>query len=261
MDLAESLAHRLPDDERHPWEQVRFEFIHSLIRQYCPLAAGDTILDIGCGDGYVVEQFARCYPNCQFIAVDPGFTDEQLLRLPAIIPAKNVQFFKEIPTAISNSAISHILLMDVLEHIDNDIEFLRSLTSLPGVTLATSFVITVPAFEFLFIQRDQSLGHYRRYTHKNLHSLLRNTGLISITSGYFFLLPFLFRTMEAFRQNILHIGRKKSRRLLHWKANILYSAIARTILRLDTKSTEALKIVGLNHIGLSNYCIAKLHSK
>ena len=57
MDLIEARLNRAP---RHPWELARLDVVTSLLaRQLTRLGdSGTRILDIGCGDAWLVEQLA-----------------------------------------------------------------------------------------------------------------------------------------------------------------------------------------------------------
>jgi SAM-dependent methyltransferase len=76
------------------------------------------------------------------------------------------------------------LLMDVMEHVKDDQEFLKSLVDVasPGA----HFVITVPAFNFLRSAHDIFLGHYRRYTLNDITDVARRAGLVVERRCYYF---------------------------------------------------------------------------
>lgn len=67
------------------------------------------------------------------------------------------------------------MLLDVLEHIDNDVASLRTLAALlaPGGYL----ILTVPAFPFLWSPHDEEHHHKRRYRAAGLHKVIESTGL------------------------------------------------------------------------------------
>ena len=68
-----------------------------------------------------------------------------------------------------------VALLDVLEHQEDDREFLRNLVSKmrPGSTL----LVTVPALPKLWSQWDVALGHYRRYDKESLLQAVNGLGL------------------------------------------------------------------------------------
>ena len=63
---------------------------------------------------------------------------------------------------IASTDADLVLLMDVLEHMTDDVTLLREYVE--RVTSGTRFLITVPAFGFLWSGHDEFLRHYRRYT-------------------------------------------------------------------------------------------------
>jgi SAM-dependent methyltransferase len=70
---------------------------------------------------------------------------------------------------------SALVAMNVLEHIEQDVEALRSATQLlrPGGAV----VMFVPAFEFAMSEFDRKVGHFRRYTVASLRTAYERAGL------------------------------------------------------------------------------------
>ncbi len=77
-----------------------------------------------------------------------------------------------------------VLLMDVIEHVDDDVALLKEYFH--KVKHGSRFLITVPAFNFLWSSHDDFLEHKRRYSLKQLESVVRNADLNIIQGGYFF---------------------------------------------------------------------------
>jgi 2-polyprenyl-3-methyl-5-hydroxy-6-metoxy-1,4-benzoquinol methylase len=77
-----------------------------------------------------------------------------------------------------------VLLMDVLEHVDDDAALLRLYVEkcAPG----TRFLITVPAFAWMWSGHDVFLEHRRRYTLPQVEALMRGVGLVPVTGCYFY---------------------------------------------------------------------------
>jgi hypothetical protein len=77
-----------------------------------------------------------------------------------------------------------ILMMDVLEHVDDDLALLRQYADrMPD---DAQIAITVPAFQFLWSGHDVFLDHRRRYTLPQVERLMAAAGLRVITARYFF---------------------------------------------------------------------------
>lgn len=74
-------------------------------------------------------------------------------------------------------------MMDVIEHVDDD----RGLVAdyVAKVRPGTRFVITVPAFQWLWSGHDVFLEHYRRYTVGQAEAVLRAAGL-TVERGWYF---------------------------------------------------------------------------
>ena len=68
-----------------------------------------------------------------------------------------------------------LVAMNVLEHIEQDVEALRSANTLlrPGGAV----VMFVPAFELAMSEFDRKVGHYRRYTVASLRTAYERAGL------------------------------------------------------------------------------------
>lgn len=75
-----------------------------------------------------------------------------------------------------------IVCLNVLEHIEDDLKALSRMHGMlaPGGRL----VLLVPAFQFLYGTVDRALGHYRRYTRKDLLPVMRRAGFVIERSFY-----------------------------------------------------------------------------
>jgi SAM-dependent methyltransferase len=75
-------------------------------------------------------------------------------------------------------------LFDVVEHIEDDLSFLKSLRGL--LKVQGRLYVTVPAYPFLWSGEDVSAGHYRRYTLEGLCSVIERAGFEVEFSSYIF---------------------------------------------------------------------------
>jgi hypothetical protein len=128
-----------------------------------------TCLDIGAGSGFFSETLVREFPQAvrQAVLVDTAYTDADL----AATATDNMVKRREIPDRIEHS---FIMLMDVLEHLPDEVLLLRDLQKRSRGS--NHFFITVPAFQSVWSYHDEVLGHYRRYTKKSLRAALVNAG-------------------------------------------------------------------------------------
>lgn len=67
---------------------------------------------------------------------------------------------------------SSTVMLNVLEHIGDDVEALRRARGLAG-----RVVVLVPAFPFAMSRFDRQIGHHRRYTKSSLSAVARAAGL------------------------------------------------------------------------------------
>src|SRR6185369_2128690 len=81
-----------------------------------------------------------------------------------------------------------VLMMDVLEHVDDDSGLVRHYAT--KVPSGAHFLVTVPAFRFLWSGHDVFLEHKRRYTLGEIEAAMRDAGLEIVKSSYYFGLIF-----------------------------------------------------------------------
>jgi 2-polyprenyl-3-methyl-5-hydroxy-6-metoxy-1,4-benzoquinol methylase len=203
----------------HFWIQWRFNSILG-IREIRELA-GARLFEVGCGNGLVIGQF-ESMPN---IIVDG--CDLNLLALNQIENSKGDIYLLNIfenPQELVGK-YSGILLLDVIEHIDDDNEFLA--TSCNYIDDDGLIIINVPAMNVLFSRYDKRAGHKRRYNKKMLKELFKKNDIeiISIRYWGFLLLPaavirkfILYFTPE---RKIIKVGFQPPNQALNWFCKML----------------------------------------
>src|SRR5690348_3763019 len=154
MDLSEIPSQPF---RRHPWEEARSRFVYRVLRGAGLDASPARILDAGAGDGWLAAQLVRrMAPGTEIVCWDPGYASQT--KPPAAGEAVGVRFVAARP----DGRFDILLLLDVLEHVEDDRSFVRSLVAeslRPGATV----LITVPAWPWLFSPHDAGLKHFRRY--------------------------------------------------------------------------------------------------
>ncbi|RYH06629.1 bifunctional 2-polyprenyl-6-hydroxyphenol methylase/3-demethylubiquinol 3-O-methyltransferase UbiG [Tropicimonas sp. IMCC6043] len=135
------------------------------------------ILDVGAGLGWFSRWFLDNGHGEQATCVDPGYEAE---REEDLNGGRRVSYVR----AVERTDADLFLLMDVLEHVDDDVALLKEYwdKAAPG----TVFVITVPAFEFLWSAHDDYLDHRRRYTRARLAKTIRAVGAEPRLLHYYF---------------------------------------------------------------------------
>jgi SAM-dependent methyltransferase len=153
----------------HFWMVRRFEVLKTLC--CARLNTHPRCCEIGCGNGVLQAQIEAEYG----IAVD-GF-DLHLGALEQNISSQGQLYYYDVRE--ENPEFQHrydaIFLFDVIEHIEQEVEFLRSCRF--HLHPAGAIIIHVPARRELFSKYDLAAGHVRRYTLKRLERL---AGLVNM---------------------------------------------------------------------------------
>ena len=147
----------------------------SLIKKYI----NNKILEIGPGGGEIIENFVNDKNQITLIDNDSelcGVLNEKFKNNKNVtIVNSNIKF--------TNEKYDTILYMDVIEHIEKDIDELD--LACDRLTNDGKLVIVVPAFNFLFSSYDKDVGHYRRYEKKDFKNYVKNKNLNILSLKYF----------------------------------------------------------------------------
>jgi trans-aconitate methyltransferase len=261
MDLVE-VKHRSPGlMRRHPWELARFEVIRDILKQTYKNEENFTVLDIGCGDAFFVTTLSDLYPKATFYAIDIAFTEEIVAQIKKEIGSRSILLLQSLEEAgrQMKKKADLVLLLDVIEHIEDDKAFLNELYNNQAIGPDTRIMITVPAFESLFCSHDHFLGHYRRYTNKSLHNTLKGCGFEKIKLGYFFTVLIPPRLIQVLKEKIFKPDlNKQTTGLVEWNKGMIISGVIKWMLMFDYKVFKTIRLLtGFNMPGLSNYILCK----
>lgn len=177
-----SYAQQYQDLWRHHWWwQARHHLILDKLGKLCPpRKVGErppVLLDIGCGGGIAFADLSR-FGEIYGLEPDP--------QLATSLPAWRGRVEQTLFHAgyQNHRHFDLILMLDVLEHIDDDRGALANVHRLlqPGGAL----FMTVPALPALWSAHDEANHHYRRYQKAALHKLLSEQGFIIQEMRYVF---------------------------------------------------------------------------
>jgi len=241
MDLTEKTSNQ----HRHPWELSRAQNILALI---ATLPRGASYVDIGAGDCFFATLLAE-QTNAQVTAVDNGFEE-------GVGSLGNVQRLHDL-ALLADSSADCLVMMDVLEHVPNEKEFLDM--ALSKLKPNGYLVLTVPAMQFLFSSHDVFLKHYRRYEHSQLTKVLRASNLQIYKSHYFYASLFWARSLACAIEFTKPQKVVESEGIGAWKyaEQHLVTRIIRAILNFDFALLAALNRFGIRLPGLSLLAICQ----
>lgn len=251
MDLAErqALGEDLSPDQRHPWEQARSQ---ELVRVLKSLSKDlGSVLDVGCGDAYVLSQVLAALPGTQCIGVDSAYPEPTRT-------CEGIQLYSHLNQVEVEQPVGVVLLMDVLEHIEDPVAFLRDLRRQPYLSPETRIYATVPAWSWLYSQHDHWLGHFRRYSRLSLVDHLSQGGVHVLQSGYLFhcLLP--VRVAEVILEKT-GLVKQTSTGLVRWKGGRWLSRLLAAMLRWDAALGRLVhRWLGWHLPGLSCFALGRL---
>jgi len=170
-------------ENRSFWFSTRNEVILSVLRRHKPLG---TMLDVGGGNG-MVSYFLQRH-GVDIVLVEPGREGVQNARKRGV---QNVVCARLQDLDTSEDLIPAVGLFDVVEHVEDDIGFLRSVADM--MAGGGSLYITVPAYQLLWSDHDERAGHFRRYTLDSISRAVERAGFSVDFASYFFspLPPFI----------------------------------------------------------------------
>ena len=125
------------------------------------------LLDIGAGSGFFSRHLLAETAAESALCVDIGYTRE----CDDSVAGKPVLYRRD--TGPTDCDL--VLMMDVLEHVDDDRGLLRHYAG--KVPAGAHFLVTVPAFRFLWSGHDVFLEHKRRYRLGEIEAAMREAGL------------------------------------------------------------------------------------
>jgi SAM-dependent methyltransferase len=161
----------------HWWFVARRFIVEEILARQLHLPPGATVLDVGCGTGGVAACLAKRY---QVFGTDTSPLAVDFCRKRGL---KNIHCGTLDDAPFSENQFEAILLLDVIEHIDNDENVLRQVWRLlrPGGFA----VITVPAYNWLWSRHDDLNNHKRRYTASTLRAPIERAGFRIRKLSYF----------------------------------------------------------------------------
>jgi len=183
-------------EHQHWWFVARRAILARLIANIKPAKDDLALLEVGCGTGgnlALLKRFGRVEAcECDAEARDWARSKTEVNVRPGALPED---------IALLTSSYDMIFLLDVLEHVEEDVASLRALTRklAPGGRI----LVTVPALPWLWSDHDVRHHHFRRYTIATLQAAAEQAGLRPLRIGYFNTLLFPLAVATRLARRVL----------------------------------------------------------
>lgn len=235
----------MADTERDHWW---FKAKRALVLQEAGRAGaerGGLAIDVGCGTGAVLEALAGRYrrvvgTDLSLLAAERAAGLVGPEAGPVLATAEHLPF--------PDGAAGLLTSLDVLEHLDDDVEALVELSRVvrPGGVL----ILAVPAYEWAWSDHDVTLGHRRRYTAPRLRRVAEDAGLECLRVTYFhsWLAPLAFLLRKTPLKLLVRGDQEE--------ASFVSPSVNRVLVALTTLERRLLRLVPMP-FGLSVLLVAR----
>lgn len=246
MDLVETPAQ--PTEHRHPWESARAAFFLRVLGEAQLLRPDVSVLDVGAGDAWFATRLADASGSASITCWDSGYEAHP----PSLRPHPTIRF---VTAPAPSTRFDLALLLDVLEHVEDDDRFLGTIVQdllKPGARA----LVSVPAWPSAFSTHDRRMRHHRRYTPSAGRALLERAGLRIERSGGLFhsLLLARFARLACER---LGISPEEPANAGEWHHGRALTALASATLVADTAVSRSASRVSLELPGLSWWALCR----
>jgi 2-polyprenyl-3-methyl-5-hydroxy-6-metoxy-1,4-benzoquinol methylase len=223
-------------EDLHPWYRARLLFVKNVLGGLDPQSA--EILDFGCGSGAALETCLNSGFK-KILGVDVSDLCINSSRLRGVNVKK---IGTEFP--ILDSKYNLILCLDVLEHLKDDLTYLKLFKE--HLHTDGKILISVPAHQFLWSKHDEVNHHFRRYSKKELKKLVSEAELkityLRYWNSTLFPVIFIQRLLSRSIRNVSADEFALPPKFLRW---FLY-----TILKLEGQSKVFGKLMGVSIVAV-----------
>jgi SAM-dependent methyltransferase len=166
------------------------------VKKWMPSAKA-VIMEIGCSSGYLIRDMVKSFPEAVIIGAD--VVKGPLYRLARDLPGVPLIRFDLLCCPLPDQSVDVLVMLNVLEHLDNDVEALQKAFNL--LKPAGTLIIEVPASPYLYDDYDKELRHFRRYSAAELYKKLTTAGFTVCRKSHLGLVLFpVFATVKLFKK-------------------------------------------------------------
>lgn len=209
------------------------------------------MLDAGAGDGWFAHRLLASLPSAQLTCWDAYYTEPLLAELTAQA-SPQVCFVRERP----EQRFDLIMLLDVLEHVEEDSAFLSALVN-GNLSAEGAVLVSVPAWQALFTEHDTRLRHYRRYAPGQAARVIEQCGLRIDRRGGLFHGLLLPRAAEKARELLRPPASHGEPPSLAWNGSPFVTEVIQGLLAADGALSRASSRIGLELPGLSWWALCR----
>lgn len=212
------------------------------------LAHKARVLDVGAGDAWFASRLLASNPEASVVCWDTGYD----VVPPALPSSRSLTLVREPPP---HARFALALLLDVLEHVEDDRSFLSSIVAdrlLPGACV----LVSVPAWPGLHGEHDKRLRHHRRYTPASARALLTGAGLRITRAGGLFHSLLLPRVLGNLYERVLPT-RSAPKEAAAWRHGAGVTTAVDALLAADNAVSRFSSAAGLDLPGLSWWALCR----
>ncbi|MFH1262190.1 MAG: methyltransferase domain-containing protein [Pseudomonadota bacterium] len=175
------------------WLEVRYSLTRWLLRRFSAAHARCErrvdLLDLGCGPGNCLRglpHWIRCFGSD---------LDLEALRTARVVSGAQVFVSDASEISLKSGSLDFVVMLDVAEHVREDRKVFSEASRVlrPGGIC----IVTAPAHQLLWGSHDEVVGHFRRYSRRDLVGKLRANGFELLEKRY--LLPVTFFSILGLR--------------------------------------------------------------
>lgn len=138
-------------------------------------------LEVGCGNGNFTTLIAEHCTELLAVDLDASYTQQTKTRLRH---HNHVKVLNADATTMHHAdPFDTIIMLDVLEHIEDDLHLLNKLQQ--SLSTNGKLILKVPSISALYNSLDKAVGHHRRYTRHTLADTLHKANYTNPTFQYF----------------------------------------------------------------------------
>ncbi len=204
--------------KKHWWFVSRKEIVLSVIDRHMNKNAHARVLDIGCGSGVMLTALGELG---EIYGMD--MSDDAINFSKEIFSGKVEKGFLPDHVPYEKNFFDLITALDVIEHIDQDVESLKAIHS--RLVSDGKAIITVPAYMLLWSKFDELNEHKRRYTLAELSKKLVQAGFTIEKITYYNTLLFPVIFMVRMLNNVFQRDGKSDIDLPNLKLNSILGKI------------------------------------